>query len=152
MTIKNYSPHFYKNKYVESKASTTSTCAADVNGLAVPVEGAEGFNFITKVTGGSALASDKYLVLKSIQFGNSDFTDNVSTYLIDSDYLLVSGDKDNVATNLKLAAVGNFQVGIPNLAINGQTHIRIVHSVVGSSPNIIWESHLVKTVSEIASS
>ena len=152
MTIQNYSPDFYKQEYVQAIASTTSTAAGDVNGNIIPVEGATGFNFITRATGGSALAVDKYLILKSIQFGNADMSANITTYLIDSGYILVKGQKVNVSTDLRLAAVGNFKAGIANFAINGQTAVRAVYTIVGTSPNIIWEGHCIKTIDTTPSS
>ena len=139
-----YSSDFYKQDYVESEPRTTSTAAGDVVGASIPVENAKGFNFIAKTTGGSALNSTNYLIFKNIEFGNDDFSESV-VYDINSDYILVAGDKANVLSNLKLAAVGNFKVGIPNLAINGQTRVRANYTVVGSAPNIIWESHCIKT-------
>jgi len=143
-----YSPHFYKQEYVESEPLTTSTSAGDVVGASIPVDGAEGFNFVAKTTGGSALNSTNYLIFKNIEFGNDDFSESV-VYDINSDYILVEGDKANVLTDLKLAAVGDFKVGIANLAINGQTRVRATYTIVGSAPNIIWEAHCIKTKEDL---
>lgn len=151
MTISKYSQDFYRQRTVTAAALSTNTSAGEIVGSAISIEGCQGVKFLTQVTGGTGLVTDKYLKFKKIEFGNSDFSANVTSFDINSDYILIDGNKDDIASLLKLTAIGQFEVGIATqMAVSGQTHVRLVNETVGDSINIISQSLAVKTLSNIS--
>ena len=151
MTISKYSQDFYRQRTVTAAPRSTNTSAGEIVGSAVSIEGCEGVKFLTQVTGGTGVGTANYIKFKKIEFGNSDFSANVTSFDIDSDYILIDGNKDNIASLLKLTAVGQFEVGIATqMAVAGQTHVRLVNETVGDALNLISQSYAVKTLSNIS--